>query len=92
MTTARTVRLLISPGAEIWWDREDPTRIMHTTQNPLFHSGQGESPGLWWTACSNPASADYNPGNFNRMRNALPDASLDAPPPCPPGDRRLQSR
>jgi hypothetical protein len=92
MTESRTVRRVTASGTEIWWDRNDPTRIMHTTQSPVFHDASGGSPGLWWTACSNRASADYHPGNFNRMRLALLDAGLDAPPPCPPGDRRLRSR
>jgi hypothetical protein len=92
MAEARTVRLSIADGIEIWWDRADPTRILHTTHDSRFRDDAGGSPGLWWTACSNPDSADYHPTNFNRLRRAFLAEELDAPPECPPGERRLRSR
>jgi hypothetical protein len=89
---SRTVRLPRGAGTERWWDREDPSRILRPTHDARFDLADGASPGLWWTACSNPESADYHPVNFNRMRLAFIEANLDALPECPAGERRLSAR
>ena len=46
----------------------------------------------WFSASSNPDSADYNPNNFNRLAGYLRGRGLPAPNPVPEYPRRLDRR
>jgi hypothetical protein len=55
-------------------------------------SDAGEKPGLRIVFSSKPKSADYNPGNFNRISRWLADNEKPAPPLVEKGSRRLRDR
>lgn len=77
----------------IWWAKDsDPTRIHLTTGDPRFADENGSRLGLRVVFSSNPRSADYNPGNFNRCARALADAGIDAPNLVPVHPRHLKQR
>jgi hypothetical protein len=77
----------------IWWAKDsDPTRIHLTTGDPRFTDENGGRLGLRVVFSSNPRSADYNPGNFNRCARALADAGIAAPDLVPVHPRHLKQR
>src|SRR4051812_28700374 len=68
----------------LWWSADQPDRVHLAFQDPLFAEMDGTRPGLRVVFSSNPRSADYNPGNFNRCARRLralgrPAPASDAP-------------
>ena len=76
----------------IWWAAHQPDRVHLTTGDPRFTDESGGRAGLRVVFSSNPRSADYNPGNFNRIARALAEAGIAAPEEVPVHQRHLRSR
>lgn len=76
----------------IWWAPAQPDRVHLTTGDPRFTDEHGGRAGLRVVFSSNPRSADYNPGNFNRIARALAEAGIPAPDEVPLHQRHLRSR
>lgn len=76
----------------VWWSPTQPDRVHVTTSDTQFTDENGEKAGLRVVFSSNPRSADYNPGNFNRVARALEGADIPAPSPVPMHPRHLRSR
>jgi hypothetical protein len=70
----------------------DPERIHLATNRTDIVDDAGEKPGLRIVFSDNPKSADYNPGNFNRISRWLADNEKPAPPLVEKGSRRLRDR
>ena len=70
----------------------EPDRIVIKTGDRRFTKPDGSRPGIWFSASSNPDSADYNPNNFNRLAGYLRDQGLPAPDPVPEYSRRMDRR
>ena len=83
---------LVLDGLKVWWQARDPERIHLTTDRADIADENGEKAGLRIVFSSNPRSADYNPGNFNRIARWLRDHGKSAPDEVPMGPRRLQDR
>lgn len=82
----------VSLKFEAWWSAQTPDIIHLTCANTEIHDGTGAKPGFRVETSSNPRSANYHPGNFNRLSRLLRDHGKPAPAECPLGDRRLRSR
>jgi hypothetical protein len=76
----------------VWWAPQETDRVHLTTGDPRFTDEAGGRLGLQVVFSSNPKSADYNPGNFNRVARALADAGIPAPPEVPVHRRHLRYR
>lgn len=78
----------------LWFDQRDGTSIHLTTatDDPRLVDEEGKRPGLRVVFSSNPRSADYNPGNFNRCARALAAAGKPAPAEVPLHPRHLSKR
>jgi len=77
----------------IWWDRNSaPERIRLLTGDPRFTIEGDTGPGLQFPASCNPAHADYNPRQFNRLARFLQDQGLPAPGEVPIESRYLRDR
>jgi len=76
----------------VWWAAHQPDRVHVTSGDPQFTDENGEKPGLRIVFSSNPKSADYNPGSFNRVARALADADIAAPPLVEVRPRHLRYR
>ena len=63
----------------------EPDRVVIKTGDRRFTKPDGSRPGIWFSASSNPDSADYNPNNFNRLAGYLRD-------PVPEYSRRMDRR
>jgi hypothetical protein len=83
---------LILDGLKVWWQEKEPERIHLTTDRPDISDEDGQKAGLRIVFSSNPASADYNPGNFNRMARWLRQHGKSAPDEVPLGSRLLRDR
>ncbi len=70
----------------------EPGRIVIKNGDQRTTKPDGSKPGIWFSASSNPDSADYNPNNFNRLAGYLRDQGLPAPDPVPEHSRRLDRR
>lgn len=76
----------------VWWSDTQPDRVHVTTGSPQFSDENGGKFGLRIVFSSNPKSADYNPGNFNRVARALRDAGIPAPAEVEVHPRHLRYR
>jgi hypothetical protein len=76
----------------LWFDQKAGDSIHLTTGDHRFVDEHGERPGLRIVFSSNPNSADYNPGNFNRSARVLKAAGKAAPDEIPLASRRLSDR
>jgi hypothetical protein len=76
----------------LWFDQKAGDSIHLTSGDPRFLDENGERPGLRVVFSSNPNSADYNPGNFNRSARVLKEAGKAAPEEVPLESRRLADR
>lgn len=83
---------LVLDGLNVWWNPSDPERIHLATNRPDIVDDAGEKPGLRIVFSNNPNSADYNPGNFNRVSRWLTDKDKPAPPLVDKASRRLRDR
>lgn len=83
---------LVLDGLTVWWSAKEPERIHLTTNRDDMVDDQGEKPGLRIVFSSNPESADYNPGNFNRIARWLKKNGKSAPEPVEKKSRRLRDR
>lgn len=83
---------LVLDGLNVWWNPSDPERIHLATNRTDILDDAGEKPGLRIVFSNNPKSADYNPGNFNRISRWLADNEKPAPPLVEKGSRRLRDR
>lgn len=90
--TVPTGDYLVLDGLNVWWNPSDPERIHLATNRTDIVDDAGEKPGLRIVFSSNPKSADYNPGNFNRISRWLADNEKPAPPLVEKGSRRLRDR
>ncbi len=70
----------------------DPERIHLATNRSDIVDDAGEKPGLRIVFSNNPNSADYNPGNFNRISRWLTANDKPAPPTVAKASRRLRDR
>lgn len=76
----------------VWQDPKDRTTIFVSVRNPLVTAEDGSRPGFMFRVSSNPRSADYNPGTFNRCVRLLRALDKDAPAEVPIHTRELRSR
>lgn len=76
----------------VWWSSTQADRVHVTTGDPQFTDENGERAGLRIVFSSNPRSADYNPGNFNRVARALDAVGIAAPATVAVHQRHLRSR
>jgi hypothetical protein len=76
----------------LWFDQKAGDSIHLTSGDPRFTDENHERPGLRVVFSSNPNSADYNPGNFNRCARVLKSAGKAAPEEVPLESRRLADR
>ena len=83
---------LVLDGLNVWWNPKEPERIHLATNRPDIVDDNDEKPGLRIVFSSNSRSADYNPGNFNRIARWLRANGKPAPEPVEPGPRRLDQR
>lgn len=83
---------LVLDGLNVWWQPSDPDRIHLATNRADIVDDHGEKPGLRIVFSANSASADYNPGNFNRLARWLRDHGKPAPDEVTPSSRRLKDR
>lgn len=83
---------LVLDGLNVWWNANDPDRIHLATNRDDIVDDDGEKPGLRIVVSSNPGSADYNPGNFNRLARWLDANGKAAPATVPKASRRLKDR
>lgn len=79
-------------GFSAFWHHSQPDRIHLATKDPRFIDENGEKPGIRIVFSSNPASADYNPANFNRIARALRAIGAPAPDDVPVASRKLKDR
>lgn len=78
-------------GVTVWWQAKQPNEIHFTVNdNDFWHADTG--PGLRVVFSSNPKSANYHPGNFNRCARVLKKYGKSAPDEVPEGPRRLDKR
>lgn len=94
-TTSMTIPegdYLVLDGLRVWWHPDQPDRIHLGTHRSDITDENGEKPGLRIVFSSNPDSADYNPGNFNRIARWLKDNGKSAPEPVEKKSRRLRDR
>ena len=63
-----------------FWDPGQPDRIHLATADDRFTDENGAKPGIRIVFSSNPGSADYNPGSYNRVARAL--RAIGAPAPA----------
>jgi hypothetical protein len=70
----------------------EPDRIVIKTGDRRITKPDGSRPGIWFSASSNPDSADYDPNNFNRLTRYLRGQGLPAPNPVPEHPRRPDRR
>ncbi len=83
---------LVLDGLNVWWNPNDPERIHLATNRPDIVDDAGEKPGLRIVFSNNPNSADYSPGNFNRISRWLTANDKPAPPLVTQASRRLRDR
>jgi hypothetical protein len=75
----------------VWWDEN--TQAIHLTCNdPALVDENGEKPGFRTVFNTNPRSADYNPGVFNRLSRYLRAQGKPAPEEAPLMPRHLPKR
>lgn len=74
------------------WSENDPTRIRFMVSADEMTDENGEKAGMQLVFASNPKSADYNPGYFNRSVRWLKLHDLPHPPEVPMRSRRLADR
>ena len=79
-------------GLKVWWNASQPERIHLATNRDDMVDDQGEKPGLRIVFSSSPESADYNPGNFNRVARWLKANGKPAPAEVEKKSRRLRDR
>ena len=79
-------------GFSAFWHDSQPDRIHLATKDPRFVDEHGTKPGIRIVFSANPASADYNPANFNRVARALREAGAPAPNDAPIASRKLKDR
>lgn len=92
MTATPAGDYLVLNGLNVWWNPSDPDRIHLATSQPDIVDDHGEKPGLRIVFSSNPNSADFNPGNFNRIARWLAANGKAAPPLTEAASRRLRDR
>lgn len=63
----------------IWWSESQPDRMTLSINDPRFTEVDGTKPGLRVVFSSNPNSADYSPGNYNRCARVLRGLGMPAP-------------
>lgn len=90
------------PGGWQLFYRPESQSMNLRTSDPGFwlQKETGPSHGLWYVASCNLKSADYNPGNFNRMLQRLQAAlgmegwphDVPVPHPAPLKSRHLRKR
>jgi hypothetical protein len=61
-------------GFTVHW--MEPDRIVLKTGDSRIRKPDGSRPGIWFSASSNPDSADYHPNNFNRLAGILQEHGL----------------
>lgn len=76
----------------VWWHPDEPDRIRLATNDEDITDENEAHPGLQVVFSSNPDSADYHPGNFNRMARWLEKNEKPAPPTVEKKSRRLRDR
>jgi hypothetical protein len=75
----------------VWYDEK--TSAIHVTCNdPQLTDENGAKPGFRVVFNGNPRSADYNPGNFNRLARYLRSFGKPAPDEVPLKARNLSKR
>lgn len=79
-------------GFQAWWSDRTPEIIHLTCNEQGITDALGTKPGLRVEISSNPRSANYHPGNFNRLARWLREHGKTAPADCLLGDRRLSAR
>lgn len=79
-------------GFNAFWHDGQPDRIHLAVNDARFVDEHGEKPGIRIVFSSNPASADYNPANFNRIARALRAVGAPAPDDVPVASRKLKER
>jgi hypothetical protein len=71
----------------------EPDRIVMKTGDKRVTDPVGlRGEGLWFSASSNPDSADFNPVNFNRFAHILKEAGKPHPESTEERSRRLEHR
>ncbi|ALE74387.1 hypothetical protein AD006_25320 [Pseudonocardia sp. EC080610-09] len=75
----------------VWWDQSTES-VTITCNDPSLTDETGEKLGLRVTFNGNPKSADYNPGNFNRLARYLKAAGKSSPEFVPIKQRHLARR
>lgn len=84
---------LIIDGFKAFWHASQPDRMHLAIDDARFVDENGEKPGIRIVFSSNPASADYNPANFNRLARALREQGAPAPAEdVPVASRKLKDR
>ncbi|MDT0213931.1 hypothetical protein Q9R29_08525 [Rothia sp. ARF10] len=79
-------------GLKVWWHKGQPDRIHLATNRSDIAEEDGSKEGLRIVFSSNPESADYNPGNFNRMARFLKKHGKSHPETVEKKSRRLRDR
>ena len=79
-------------GLKVWWNPSDPERIHLATDRSDIVDDNGEKPGLRIVFSNNPRSADYSPGNFNRISRWLAAEEKSSPSLVEPSSRLLRDR
>lgn len=75
----------------IWWDERN--RCIHLTcTNPELTDEANAKPGFRVVFNASPRSADYSPGNFNRLARYLRSYGKPAPDEVPLHSRKLSDR
>lgn len=74
------------------WNPKQPDRINFYVSADEFTDEHGEKAGMWLVFSSNPKSADYNPGYFNRSVRWLKMHNLAQPAETKIHSRKLADR
>lgn len=75
----------------VWYD-ENTASIHLTCNDARLTDEHGQKPGFRTVFNANPRSADYNPGNFNRLARFLRLQGKPAPAEAPLHPRHLDRR
>jgi hypothetical protein len=75
----------------VWYD-ENTASIHLTCNDPRLTDEQGQKPGFRTVFNAKPRSADYNPGNYNRLARFLRQQGKPAPDEAPLHPRHLDRR